>query len=256
MRTTINPAYVHLQDFIAGIPSLFDRGEGTLLYAGRNEVRLFNNGGARFVAKRFKRHDAFKQIVYTFLRKDKARRAFENAGIIRSRGFDTPVEIAFIEDVRCGLIKQVYYICEYTDMAPVRSELVDKEPYNAPLAADYARFVADMHAAGVLHRDLNSTNTLFRTDGTRHSFQVIDINRMTFYKGPVPYAARMENLTLLWRLSPVYMAVLHSYADACGWTETDIGRAVEVKKRHDRRWTRRKQFTGILKRIAGKKSRH
>lgn len=256
MKVTINPSYENLRSFIESLPQRFADGEGLSLYKGRNEVRLFNNGDMRLVVKRFKRHDAYKQVAYTFFRKNKARRAFENAGMIRARGFDTPVEIAYMEEVCCGLIKQVYYICEYTDMLPIRGELVEKEPYNAELAACYARFVAKMHAAGVLHRDLNSTNTLFRNDGTRYSFQVIDINRMTFYDGGVPKAGRMENLTLLWRLTPVYMAVLRSYADASGWTEADIDRAVEVKRRHDRRWDRRKQFTGMLKRLAGKRNKH
>jgi len=257
MRITLNPDYAALRGFIAAVPSLFDAGSGTLLYAGRNEVRLLGHGGTRLVAKRFKRHDALKQIIYTFFRKNKARRAFANAAALRARGFDTPVEIACIEDVRGGFVRQVYYVCEYTDMQPVRGELVEREPFNAGLAAAYARFVAALHGNGILHRDLNSTNVLYRRDGSGYSFQLIDINRMTFYSGtPVPKAERMENLTLLWRLTDVYMAVLREYAAACGWTEADINRAVLVKKRHDRRWTRRKQLTGALKAVFGKKPNH
>lgn len=248
MKTTISPAYAHLQDFIASIPSLFDRGEGTLLYAGRNEVRLFEHGGVSLVAKRFRRHDVLKQVVYTFFRKNKARRAYANASLILARGFDTPAPVACMEDVRCGTVRQVYYICEYTSMQPVRGELIEKEPYNAALAAAYARFVASLHEAGILHRDLNSTNTLYSLDNGRYHFQLIDINRMTFYNGTsVPKAERMENLTLLWRLTDVYMAVLEEYARECGWTRADVDRAVYVKQRHDRRWTRRKRFTGMLK---------
>lgn len=250
MRTTVSPDYEHIRGFIASVPRLFDRGEGTLLFSGRNEVRLFRHGDVCLVAKRFKRHDIVKQAIYTFFRKDKARRAFENAAAIRARGFDTPAPIAYIEDIRGGMIRQVYYICEYTDMRPVRDELIEKEPYNARLAAEYARFVASLHQSGILHRDLNSTNTLYRCDGNGYRFQLIDINRMTFYDGkPVPKAERMENLTLLWRPDDMYMDVLEKYAAACGWTPEDIDRAVYVKLRHDRRWTRRKKFTGGLKGI-------
>lgn len=253
MRVTLNPDYAALRGFVASVPSLFDDGAGSLLYAGRNEVRLFEHNGKRIVAKRFKRHDILKQIIYTFFRKNKAARAFANAAAIRARGFDTPVEIACIEDVRGGLICNVYYICEYTDMQPVRSELIEKEPFNAALAVDYAHFVAALHNSGILHRDLNSTNVLFRKNGDRYSFQIIDINRMAFYAGAsVPKAERMENLTLLWRLTDVYMAILEEYAAVCGWTEADIARAVLVKKRHDARWTRRKRFTGALKAMVGK----
>lgn len=254
MRTTITPEYRHLQDFIDTIPSLFDRNEGTLLYSGRNEVRLFRHDDIQLVAKRFRRHDIVKQIVYTFFRRNKARRAFENAAAIRARGFDTPAPMACIEDIKGGIIKQVYYICEYADMRPIRDELIDKQPYNVRLATAYAGFVASLHGAGILHRDLNSTNTLYRHDGNSYTFQLIDINRMTFYDGhPVPKAERMENLTLLWRPDDMYMHVLKEYAGACGWTDADIDRAVYVKMRHDRRWTRRKRFTGALKAVFGKR---
>lgn len=254
MKITLNPDYSVLRGFIASIPSLFNADAGTVLYAGRNELRLFEHDGIRIVAKRFKRHSVFKQIIYTFFRKNKARRAFVNAKALRVRGFGTPVEIAYMEDSRMGIVRQVYYVCEYTDMQPIRSELIDKEPFNTALAVDYAHFVADLHDNGVLHRDLNPTNVLFRRDNGSYCFQLIDINRMTFYTNTsVPKAERMENLTLLWELTDMYMTVLGEYAAKCGWTAEDVNRAVLVKKRHDSRWIRRKRFTKALKAAFGRK---
>lgn len=251
MKITLNPDHAAFGRFVASVPSLFVEGAGILLYSGRNEVRLLERDGMRIVAKRFRRHDILKRIIYTFFRESKARRAYNNAAALRALGFDTPAEIAFIEDVRGGFVRQAYYVCEYTDMQAVRGQL-EAKPYNSGFISCYARFVASLHDRGVLHRDLNSTNVLYRENADGYSFQLIDINRMTFYDNmPVPKAERMENLTLMWGFSDVYMAMLGEYAAACGWTDEDVARAVFVKKRHDRRWTRRKRFTRALKTVLG-----
>ena len=104
----------------------------------------------------------------------------------------------------------------------------------------YAQYVASLHAAGVLHRDLNPTNVL--VDAENH-FELIDINRMRFFDGPVPKNDCMENLTLFYWLTPAYRFILKEYARQRGWTEADIAEAIRVKERHDKRWIRRKKIT-------------
>lgn len=243
----IHPAYSRLEEWLATVPDRFRSDEGQVLYRGRNEVRLFEVGDGRLVVKRFRRHDLLRRIIYSFFRTNKARRAFEHAAQLRARGFSTPHEVAYLEEKRCGLIRQVYYICEYTSAQPIRPRLIEQEPFDERLAADYARFVARLHEAGVLHRDLNPTNVLFTEHEGGHDFELIDINRMYFYDGPVPRAAAMENLTLFYWLTPAYRFILNEYAARRGWTETDIAEAIRVKERHDRRWIRRKKITHLGK---------
>lgn len=240
---TTSPDYVSLQAWLDTVPDLFRNGEGRLLYQGRNEVRLFEVDGHRLVVKRFKQHNWLKRIVYTFFRDNKAQRAYENALILTSRRFQTPAAVGYIE-VRCaGTIRQVYYICEHTESEPIRPRLIEQEPFDQPLAAAYARFVASLHDAGVLHRDLNPTNVLYTESEGKYHFEVIDINRMRFYDGPVPKEECMENLTLFYWLTPAYRFILDVYARQRGWTEEDIAEAIRVKQRHDRHWIRRKQIT-------------
>ena len=234
------------------MPKTFEKGQ--LLFNGRNEIRRFDINGLDLVAKRYKRHDCFKQIVYSFFRKNKARRSYENAQELRRRGYVTPREIAYIECWEHGLIKQVYYLCEFTDAKAIRPELIDRDPFNRELATAYAQYVATLHETGVLHRDLNPTNVLFARNEkcavereAPYCFQLIDINRMQFFDSAVPKAVCMENLTLFWWLTDVYRYVLQVYADSRHWTADDIQEAVRVKERHDRRWIRRKNFTAIFK---------
>lgn len=244
MRVVVSPEYQSLNEWLLQIPRLFSDNQGELLFSGRNQIRLFEVHGEKFVVKRFKRNDIFKTLIYTFFRKSKARRSYENAVELRKRGFHTPSEIAYIECTTCGLVTQVYYVCAYTDGQPIRPRLIEQEPFDESLAVAYARYVASLHEAGVLHRDLNPTNVL--VDAENH-FELIDINRMRFFDGPVPKNDCMENLTLFYWLTPAYRFILNEYAHQRGWNDADIAEAIRVKERHDKRWIRRKKITHLGK---------
>ena len=252
----ITREYELLRQQLACLPRDFQDGKGILLFHGRNRIRKFTLAdGTIVVVKRYKRHDLIKSIIYTFFRTNKARRSFDNAHELLSRGFDTPHPIAYWEEKKMGLIRQVYYACEYTEAQAIRQRLIDQEPFDEQLATAYARFVASLHENGILHRDLNPTNVLFtcskrakeQESEKQYHFQLIDINRMRFYDSAVPKAECMENLTLFWWLTDVYRFILREYANIRGWTDEDIEEAINVKERHDRRWIRRKNFTAIFK---------
>lgn len=226
----------------------FDFDSGTLLYKGRNEVRRFDAHGQSIVVKRFRHRPLLLRIVESIFRKSKARRAYENALHIEEHGFSTPHPLGYVENRRCAVVGTTYYICCHTDSEAIRHRLIEHEPFDRQLATAYARFVARLHQAGVLHRDLNPTNVLFKAsaDGN-YSFELIDTNRMRFYDGPVPKKQCMENLTLFWWLTPVYRYVLEEYARQRQWTPDDIDEAIRVKQRHDRRWVLRKRITHPLR---------
>ena len=228
------------------LPADFDC-RGQLLYHGRNDVRLIEADGQKLVVKRFKRHDIVKRVVYTFFRKSKARRAFENGQQLMARGFLTPRPVAYMEERTAGTISQVYYVCAYTHAEAIRPRLIEQEPFDEALATAYARFVATLHEAGVLHRDLNPTNVLYREQEGDYRFELIDINRMRFYDQAVPKSECMENLTLFYWLTPAYRFILDEYARQRGWSAADVAEAISVKERHDRRWILRKKITHPLR---------
>jgi serine/threonine protein kinase len=243
LKKTVGADYQSLSDWLSQVPRLFSDNQGTLLYDGRNQIRCFEVQGVQLVVKRYKRHGLVKRLVYTFFRTNKAQRSYENAMLLRKRGFATPQEVAYLEEIVAGVIRQVYYVCLHTSAAPIRPRLIEQDPFDEPLATAYARFVACLHDAGVLHRDLNPTNVLYQEHDGRYDFEMIDINRMRFYDGPVPKAECMENLTLFYWLTPAYRFILREYAAQRGWSETDIDEAIRVKHRHDRHWVRRKRIT-------------
>lgn len=242
MNIVINSSFQVLKTWIHQVPQLVAEGKGQLLYKGRNEIRSFETEGQTIVVKRYKRLNWINRIVYTFFRTNKARRSYENASRLRQRGFMTPHEIAYIEDKNKGLLTQVYYVCCYTNAEPIRTNLIRQKPFDKELAVAYAHFVATLHEAGVLHRDLNPTNVLYTKHNGNYYFELIDINRMHFFEGPVPKAECMENLTLFYWLTDAYCFILNEYAFTRGWTEADIAEAIHVKKQHDKRWVRRKKI--------------
>lgn len=247
-RIIVNPRYKAMESFIATLPLHFSEGE--LLYSGRNEIRRFSWEEQTIVVKRFGRMNIIKKIVYTFFRKDKALRSYTNSLLLLQRGISTPEPFAYIAiKNRWGLLTDLYYASAETKAKDIKSELIDKEPYNGKLMKAYAAFVASLHEKGILHRDLNPTNVLYEEDHDgNYRFSLIDVNRMTFYDGAVPKAECMENLTLFWWLTPVYRDVLKVYAAKRGWTQAEIDEAIHVKEEHDRRWIRRKSFTAHFKR--------
>lgn len=247
MKQHLSSEYGHLKDWLPQIPHLFATHQGTLLYNGRNQIRLFEVAGEKLVVKQYKRHNLLKMFVYTFFRPNKARRSYENAIALRARHILTPHEIAYLEETRVSLVQQVYYVCAYTDWQPIQTRLIDQNPYDAALGTAYAHFVASLHQHGILHRDLNPTNVLYREQEGNYHFQLIDINRMQFFDSPVPKAESMENLTLFWWLSPIYLYILKIYATDRGWTDAEIEEACEVKKRHDRHWVRKKRITHMFR---------
>lgn len=247
MRKVVSLTYQHLKEWVAQIPQLFATQQGALLYDGRNKIRLFEVEGEKLVVKRYKRHNLAKMLIYTFFRPSKARRAYENATALRKHNVGTPHEVAYLECTCLGLVQQVYYVCAYTDWEPIKPRLIEQTSFDERLATAYAHFVASLHEAGILHRDLNPTNVLYHEEEGKFDFQLIDINRMQFFEGAVPKAECMENLTLFWWLTPVYRFILQVYAADRGWTEEDIEEACEVKRKHDRRWVRRKRITHMFR---------
>ena len=246
MLFIINPRYAALEDSLRSAIADFGA-SGTVIYKGRNTLKAFNVGGCHFVVKKFKTLDFLKGVIYTFFRKTKARRSYENAQTLQSRGIDTPSPIAFIESRRCGLNSETFYICEHTDYREIAEELNVSEDFNKSLAEAYGRFAATLHEKGILHYDLNSGNVLFKSESeSDYHFQLIDINRMKFMPEgtAVPMDDCLENLTLFTGNLKLHAFVAESYAKQRGFDINEfVAKASERKRIHDKAWRRRKRIT-------------
>lgn len=232
--------------YIGSLPESFDG--GVTLYDKRNTVKRFtiDDTGAEIVVKRF-RLPRLPQIIGQLFRGSKARRAFRNALELKARGLATPDPIGYVELRRAPLVAgHCYLITAPCDDEPIRSRLEIPDRFDTKLAEAFGRYVAGLHRAGVIHRDLNSTNVLFAPikDG-EFRFTLIDINRMDFKehgKQP-PLSECMENLTRFTGRLDVTECVARAYATERGLDpEHFASQMLAVKRRHDRLWRLRKRI--------------
>lgn len=241
-----------IRRFIRSIPDIFDTG-GDALHDARNTIKEFATGSTttpRAVVKKFKPLDTFKSVVYTCFRTTKAFRAYHNALELRARGISTPQPLAYLERRERGLVKDCYYVTAPTALRPIRDGLWTPEGYDPVMARDFARFTARLHAHGVLHHDLNSTNVLYSGDAaTGYDFQVIDINRMDFTPiGQMPTLRQcMENLTRFTNSLEIFGRVARLYIAERG-LEADLAPAFDrAKKRFADHRARNKKIKRAFK---------
>jgi hypothetical protein len=176
----IAPAYSNLRSFLANIPSTFDH-EGTTIYKARNELKKIELNGITIVIKKYKRPHIINQLVYGFLRKSKAKRAFLYAQKLLSLSIITPAPIAFIEETQHGLLKESYFISLFCPFPHLLRELWDyTETDKTLLIHAFASFTATIHNQQVYPIDYSPGNILFERIQNGYSFSLIDINRMQF----------------------------------------------------------------------------
>lgn len=168
------------------------------------------------------------RVIYGVLRKSKGQRSYEYAKKLVNIGIETPKEVAYIEFRSKGLLRDCYFISLYSDFGSLK-DAVDLYPDNKeikPLLNEFAAFLVRMHNAGVIHKDLNISNILYRTEvdesgGIRYRFQVIDTNRMRFSKN-ISMRRRLHNLRRLSCKPEAFIYILREYAEAADRTTANI----------------------------------
>ena len=103
-KIILNPQYKSLYTFIETLPQNFNAG-GEIVQDRRNTIKKFKVNGLEINVKRYRVPIFINRIAYTFFRKSKACRAYNNAFEVIKRGFETPESIAYIEEFKGG-----YYI--------------------------------------------------------------------------------------------------------------------------------------------------
>ena len=96
-KIILNPQYKSLYTFIETLPQNFNAG-GEIVQDRRNTIKKFKVNGLEINVKRYRVPIFINRIAYTFFRKSKACRAYNNAFEVIKRGFETPESIAYIEE--------------------------------------------------------------------------------------------------------------------------------------------------------------
>ncbi len=215
MQITVSNKYESLRGWITAVPDIFQK-EGRLLFRVRNEVRVLTTpDGMSICVKRFRTPAFFNRIAYTFFRKSKVVRAYNNAVTLLEHGIETPEPIAFILNKRGGLLAESYLLtlfCSYThNFYEFREHGI--HGYEDVLKT-LALMAATMHENGICHRDFSPGNILFdkKEDGEVR-MSVIDINRMTF-SHPLSLRQGCSNFARLWGDDEFFLRLAEKYAEA------------------------------------------
>lgn len=258
LKIKINPKFSSSNDalvsFIDSVHNRFHE-EGETLFNKRNCVKKFKFeiGGKEtdVIVKRFKKSNIIQKISYSFFKRSKCQRAFENALELQKREIDTPTPIAYVEIWNHNLFEIGYFISTANYAMPIGDKVCNPVSFDPTVASAFAHFVADLHLKGILHYDLNSTNVLFSEKNGVFDFSLIDINRMKFYSigKSIPLEECYENMTRFTGDMGVYTFVLESYVKyrKLPNPENELAKAISVKLKHDEDWTRRKKITGFFK---------
>ncbi len=220
MKIVINPTYEGWRKWIVQLPENFAQ-QGKVIYDARNQIRLMQApDGTPVCVKRFHKPAFLNRIAYTCLRAPKAKRAYENAIRLLENGIGTPVPVAYILIETNGLIQESYLVALQSVLKRNFYEF-RHHPLAGyePIVEAFARFTADMHRKGILHRDYSPGNILFDLSSDGHiSFELVDINRMTFDQ-PVSLETACYNFRRLWGGEDLMELLARTYARERGWDE-------------------------------------
>ncbi len=183
MLVHIHPKYIHLKKELAKIPN----GDYECLHTfcnNRNIVEQIKVADCNFVLKRYKVPNFANRIIYTFFRRSKARRAYDNALKILRFGVSTPFPVAYIEAKQKGLFHTGYFISEYVgyDTLSKYKDIELTEAENDKFKEDFLNFTIELHEKSILPLDYNSGNIFCYKEekNGRYKFALTDINRATF----------------------------------------------------------------------------
>lgn len=178
------PGFEAQKEFIASLPERFERGEGKIIYNGRNQLREFTNNGVTMVVKSFCLPKFINRIAYGFLRSSKAQRSCEYAQLLLEKGIATPAPIGYVTERKGLLFGRSYYASVKSDYThnfydAVQPGVANRDKYLVAVAETTAR----LHECGFLHKDYSAGNILLRelADGTVR-VEIIDLNRIRFRK--------------------------------------------------------------------------
>ncbi len=187
--------------------------EGRLLGKGeRNQIKLFDYNGQTINVKSFKIPNPVNKIVYTYFRKSKAQRSFENAMYLLEHGIGTPQPLAYAENFFLFGLKDSYYASTHLDCDLTFRELITNPQYpdREKIIKQFTAFTFLLHENNILFKDHSPGNTLIKKVDGQYHFYLVDLNRMEFKK--LSFEERIKNFSRLTAKKEMVKEISEVYA--------------------------------------------
>lgn len=216
----------------------------------RNKIRLVTIDNFNYNVKIFKTPNFLISILYRFFRQSKAKRSFDYAKILESKGIGTPKPIGYYENKNLIQLLDSYYICEH-----IEADYVFKDLFSLPLEIvepilkQFADFCFKMHENGIEFLDHSPGNTLIKKiDENKFQFYLIDLNRMKFHSKKMDLNLRMKNICRITPGSSFVEIISKEYAKISNNSETET---YNLLHKHStaffKKFDNKKKFKKILK---------
>lgn len=179
-KTVIAEDFEYLRPLIERIASDGIPPEAKVVYKARNIIYNFETQGLTLNIKSFRAPSFPNNYIYTYARKSKARRSYENSLELLARGIVCPTPVAYIETGEEGALGKSYFI-SIAEPYTFDMRWWEHDPKSQNALPGMARLLATLHREGIYHKDFTPGNILVteQPDGSR-KFSLIDLNRMQF----------------------------------------------------------------------------
>ena len=249
MKTIINPKYNGYSDIIMAIPINFNRNDfGDIIRLRRNHIKKLDN---KFVIKKYVKMTFANRLIYSFIRKTKARRAYEYTNKLRLLGVNTPDEVAYIEIKKWGILIDSYFISIFNNTKSMEDIFECGASNNTiNIVKSYVKFLVNIHKKGIVHNDLVSSNILVNLDENSGTacFNLIDYNNMSFKNKPLSLIEIANNLKKVSYNKKWYYFLLREYEKVIGCERLNLmEKCCRIKKIRERRVKIRKFIKKYIK---------
>ncbi len=229
------------KDFILNIKDCFNSSSNSI-HKARNEIKIVNFDNQELVIKAFKIPNIINKIVYSFFRKTKAKKSYDNS--VKILDF-VPKPIGYIEFTKFGLLHDSYFISEnFKYDLTIRESLLDINYLDKEnIFKQFAKFTYDLHQNNILHLDYSPGNILIKKDEDKYIFKVVDINRMQFKT--LSLEDRLSNFAKLWAKDEDLKIIIKEYAKLIDEEEEkSINIALKYSQAHKDRINAKKRRRG------------
>ena len=244
----LNPNFQHFQKNLLNIEEIFSSSNETI-HKARNELKIVELDGVKYVIKSFKKPHFLNRVIYTFFRQSKAKKSYLNAMQLFALSVETPTPVGVIEFFENALLSKSYFISLYQPYDFTIREVIHHtiKEYKTVLK-EFALFTVKVHKQGVWHEDYSLGNILISQDKEFYSFSLVDINRMKFTH--ISAQKGLSNLNKLWFRDEEDMKIVAStYAKKRGFDEE---KAFEILKAEQKKIKQLKERKKLLKKTVGK----
>jgi serine/threonine protein kinase len=221
---TVNPDFIHVQQFITTLPQKFDE-IGLVIHNSRNIIKKVDTSYGTLVVKNFRGMYFFNRIAYSLFRRSKAVRSYIYSGILTDRGILTPAHVAWIDCYKMGFLTRSYFVSVFSPHQTIGEVIqyynIYQPDHKKSLWRDVAAFALRLHQLGIYHEDLSLGNILVMPKPGGYQFTLLDLNRIKFQR--VGYEKGLRNFVTLRAAPDDLNTLISEYATLSGQSpETSV----------------------------------